>query len=205
MNKDLHNSLGFEGDTYLKDMFQKLIKEQNIKTVIETGGYLGATTKQFSKMLNVIRVYTIEINKEYTNKYPETFKNFYNISITSGDSAIKLWELINTLKIQRRITPEARDVLFYLDAHWGGETPLLKELSHIAYFGLKPIIAIHDFKVPNNENLGFDVYGDIVYEWSYIENHIKEIYGENGFEVFYNNENESCGAKRGVCFIKNKN
>jgi len=53
--------------------------------------------------------------------------------------------------------------------------------------------------VPDHPELGFDVYGDIVYDWDYIAEAVEKIYGKN-FIKTYNSEAE--GAQRGVIILQ---
>jgi hypothetical protein len=64
------------------------------------------------------------------------------------------------------------------------------------------VILIHDFRNPNNPELGYDQYGDIIYEWSWIKESIEKIYGVDGYDFWYNQE--AVGAKRGVIVLKPK-
>lgn len=52
----------FEGDFYLRIEFEKLIKKFKIKNIVETGTFMGNTTKESSKMVE--NVYTIESIKK---------------------------------------------------------------------------------------------------------------------------------------------
>lgn len=90
--------------------------------------------------------------------------------------------------------------LIFLDAHWY-KNPLLSELHAIATHGIKPVIAIHDFKVPDHPELGYDVYAkqNITYDFAYIKESIENIYGKDGYEYHYNSE--ATGDKRGCIFI----
>jgi hypothetical protein len=91
-----------------------------------------------------------------------------------------------------------KKVLLFLDAHWEASCPLLDELAAIAESGMKPIIAIHDFKVPNKD-FGFDSYNGQDYTWDWIAPSIEKIYGKD-FKHYYNTVAE--GAKRGCVFIE---
>lgn len=184
------NSLGFEGDTILEEMFRELIYENRIDLVIETGTFRGATARKLATMCP--QVVTIESSNENfkkassVNSYPRPIYVF-------GDSVELLPATIFEFKGSDK-------TLFFLDAHWEANNPLLKELEIIALTGLKPFIVIHDFKVPNHPDLGFDSYGGQDYEWDWIAESIKRIYGEGGFAVYYNSD--ATGAKRGVIFIQ---
>jgi hypothetical protein len=50
-------------------------------------------------------------------------------------------------------------VLFYLDAHWGDDLPLMEELTIIAPNWSESAIVIDDFQVPGDSGYGFDDYG----------------------------------------------
>lgn len=184
------NEKGFEGDTILHQTFKDLCKKHKIKHIIETGTYLGHTTKHLSKMCK--KVDTIEVVKDNYDNAMTHLSKLKKVTQHLGSSE----------KVLENILPESDEGLFiFLDAHWNEYNPLLDELKVIANKGLKPIIAIHDFKVPNRPELGFDVYNrlGIVYEWNWIYKSIEAIYGVGGYEIEYNSE--ATGAKRGVIFI----
>ncbi len=186
------NALGFEGDSFLQKEIQQLIDKYKINLVIETGTYLGATANKLSEMAT--KVITIEINPEYYSRAKRLLSSKSNVTLYHED----------TLNIFQNIIAESAspNTLFYLDDHWRERNPLLEELSIIAKSEIKPVLAIHDFKVPNHPELGFDSYGGQDYDWNWIKNSIDAIYGENGYEYHYNSEAE--GAKRGVIFIEPK-
>lgn len=196
------NALGFEGDTIFKQTVKNIIEDKKIETAIETGTYRGGTTAQLAQMVK--KVYTIELvldnymyaKETYSCKHPNIH---WNIGNSADILKIVLQNVVNEYK-QKKLDPN--NLFIFLDAHWEAYNPLLEELKTIASFGIKPFIAIHDFKVPNNPELGYDVYGNIVYEWNWIEKDIENIYGAGGFDYFYNNE--ATGAKRGVIFIHSK-
>ncbi len=186
------NALGFEGDTFLKEEIERLVKKHEIAGIIETGTYMGATTLQFESM--GLPVVTIEANEEYYHKAVTKFEG-KNILHRLGNS-------VDILPLLMPFTKTEFTYLFFLDAHWGEDNPLLQELAIIAESKIKPVIIIHDFKVPNHPELGFDSYGGQDYEWSWIEKSIENIYGKDGYNYHYNTE--VTGAKRGVIFIEPK-
>lgn len=186
------NELGFEGDSFLKEAFKEMIRFNGIRTIIETGSYLGSTTKQLSSMVE--KVYTIEINREYFEitraKCAEE-----NVFPYFGNSSELLPGMLEFAK-------DKGPIICWLDAHWGPYNPLLDELKAIKESELKPCIIVHDFKVPDHPELGFDSYAGQDYEWSWIEESINNIYGKDGYKYYYNSQAE--GAKRGVIFIEPK-
>jgi predicted O-methyltransferase YrrM len=186
------NVAGFESDSILKAHFETLIAKHGIDTIIETGTYMGATTLQFASM--VPHVYTIEANKEYHDQAKAKFEG-KNIESFLGSSADILDKVIAKMPITKKM-------LFFLDAHWGPNNPLLKELQIIGNAKIKPVIAIHDFKVPGHPELGFDSYDGQDYEWDWIAASIDALYGTGNYTYHYNTTAE--GASRGVIFIEPK-
>lgn len=181
----------FSGDKYLAETFLMLKDKFGIKTVIETGTYKGSTTLWLNEHFD--DVHTTEIDERL---YPELRQRFKgtNIKLWCAGSEEALPEILSYI--------HDKQPLIFLDAHWY-KNPLLPELKVIAEAGIKPIIAIHDFKVPNRPDLGYDIYPNqkITYEWGYISKHIEAIYGKD-FEYFYNEKAE--GDMRGCIFIHPK-
>jgi predicted O-methyltransferase YrrM len=183
------NLTGFEGDNIMADRVRRLIKDHNIDLVIEGGTYLGGTTKRFALMCK--EVATIEINLEYFTRAQKFLELCHNVQMFFGSTVEILPELLEVHKNKK--------ILFFSDAHWNEFNPMLAELEIIQHSGIKPVIAIHDWKVPGHPELGFDTYKDIVYEWSWIEKSIEKIYGVDGYVREYNSNAE--GAKRGIVYI----
>ena len=137
----------FNGDHYVKEEFEKLIKRFKIKTAVETGTYLGETTEVLAKIVK--KVYTIESVKENYKKAKERLKNYKKVTALLGNSPKAMDYLL--LKAEKPI-------LFFLDAHWGRYWPILDELKVIAKHKCKnSVIVIHDFYVPNS-GLYYDSY-----------------------------------------------
>ena len=85
-------------------------------TAVETGTYLGATTKYLITQFN--KVHTIELDEGLYNVVSKSFKNNPNIECYLGDSANVLKNhLINKLNT----STEDKKVFFFLDAHWSGD------------------------------------------------------------------------------------
>lgn len=180
------NAKGYEGDEFIGKELEKLVKEFEIDQIVETGTYKGATTKRLSEFCHVL---TIEVNR---NNYLESQANLkgFNAHVTLGSSPERMSEFLPNMT--------GKNFLFFLDAHWNG-TPLIQELDVIANNKLKPVIVIHDWKVPDRPDLGFDSYNGQDYTYDWIKPSLEKIYGENGYSYHYNDKAE--GAKRGVIYI----
>lgn len=186
------NLAGFESDNIMAERVKRLIKDFNINLVIEGGTYLGGTTRRFAMMCK--EVATIEINLEYFMRAQKTLEHCPNVTQFFGSTVEVLPELIEVHK--------NKNMLLWIDSHWEDNNPLLAELEIIQHSGIKPVLAIHDFKVPGHPELGFDTYKDIVYEWDWIKPSIEKIYGVDGYVREYNSKAE--GAKRGIVYLMPK-
>jgi hypothetical protein len=177
----------FNGDPFILEEFKKLIKNFNLRYIIETGTFEGDTTLALACIAS--HVHTIELNPKYLAIAKEKLKDLSNIYFYQGSSP----EVLNDM-----LKGAENNILFFLDAHWNSYNPLLDELKMIKKHNLKPVIAIHDFKVPGKP-FGFDTYGGQDYDWEWIESAIKDIYGAEGFTFWYNSEAQ--GAQRGIIYI----
>ncbi len=183
------NSKGFEGDEFVAKEFEKLIDQFNIHVVIELGSFLGFTAKRLSQMVK--EVYTVELRKDYFLHAKENLKDCANVKISNFDSVAIL---PNLLKVNQN-----KNILIFIDSHWAKVCPLLQELDIIQKSGLKPVIVIHDFKVPNRPELKYCTYDGQDFTFEYIQSRIESIYGKDAFDYHYNGE--STGAMCGLIYV----
>lgn len=176
----------FNRDNLLHDKFKQLITDNGIEVVIETGTYHGRSTKAFAEM--GVEVHSVDNNQGYLDIAREYLK----------DTSARLY-MANSPEFLNALLPRIKDqkILLFLDAHWEHYCPLLDELKEIAAAGIKPIIAIHDFKVPNKD-FGFDVYKGQPFNYEWIKPYLESIYGT--YKHYYNTE--ANGSRRGVIFIE---
>lgn len=180
----------FNGDVHLAKKFLQIKKDFSISTIIETGTFHGKTTEWFSR--NFDYVYTAEVKPEHYQIAAESLSSLDNVKMFLDTSPSVLQQVLPVID-------ENKSIIF-LDAHWY-TNPVLDELVQIKKSGKKPILAIHDFQVPEHPELGYDQYPDqgIVYNWEWIQNHIESIYGSDGYIKEYNEI--ATGAMRGCLFI----
>lgn len=193
----------FNGDPFVENIVLTLKKIFDIKLAIETGTCLGGTTCFLAENFELVR--SIEANPDYAaiaiNKLQSMGSRSANCGVHIGKSEDLLPIVLDGIQ------PDGY-VFFFLDAHWGPSCPLLQELETIAYkskvHGFVPIIAIHDFKVPDSPSLGYDSFNFQDFELGWIKPYIDNIYNQpHLFEWnhFYNDDSRSAGAKRGVIYI----
>ena len=186
----------FNRDAFLHAEVARLVGRWQVGVAFETGTFRGHTTIALSLLCEL--TYTAEINEESYDRAAELFELAYE----RGDI---IADLGTSPEIIRASIPEITGlrVLFYLDAHWEDYWPLLDELKVIAELSAPPpVIVIHDFKVPDRPDLGFDSYGDQDLDYDYIRQSLTQIYGENGYDFHFNRV--AIGAHRGVIFIEPK-
>lgn len=187
------NALGYEGDNFIHGELERLCKQYNVSHIIETGTYRGATTKRLATIRGPRSVYTVEVVEKNFEIAHGQLESLLNVRAVLGNSVDILPKWLTTL------AGIADGFLFFLDAHWESYNPLLDELKLIADFNLKPVIFIHDFKVPDHPEFGFDSYAGQDYDFEWIKPSIERIYGAYGYDYHYNSE--ASGAKRGVIYI----
>src|SRR5574340_198310 len=185
----------FNGDRLIQEQIENLIKVFGIRTIVETGTFKGHTTSVMADIAT--DVITIENNETYMEQAKEFFKSKHNITAILGNSPEVIQTKIKGSPILNH------PIMFYLDAHWYQYNPLIDELKAIAELGISDcVIVIHDFKVPDKD-FGFDKFPNgQEYVWEIIEPHVKKIYGDTGYEYFYNTQAE--GSYRGIVYIHPK-
>ena len=111
-----------------------LAKQNNIKTFIETGTYLGETINSVKDYFD--EIYSFEISKELVDLANKRFNKCKNIKIIIGDSGEKMPELLKNINTK---------IIFWLDGHYSkdflfsdksqeynkNESPIKKELYNI--------------------------------------------------------------------------
>lgn len=184
----------FNGDTFLESHFLNLKEKFNVKRIVELGTCLGSSTLWFCEHFE--KVDTVEISPEYAKIANERFEHYKkNPTLYQMSSLDALPLIVPTIN---------EPTIFFIDSHWGANNPLIEELRIISEHlpdKSNAILAIHDFKVPDNNELGYDVYPaqNIVYDWNWIEAAVNNIYGVGNYTIYYNSE--AVGAKRGCIFI----
>lgn len=180
-------------DIYLMENFLTLAKKHNCKTFYETGTWHGKTALSVSKHID--NVITVEVNKNFHKIAATTLQGVENVTLIL-ESSPKAME--NTLENNQK------GLIFFLDAHWQENWPLLDELRVIAEKNIKPVIMIHDFFVPDengNARFGYDTYKGQPLNLSYVQSALENIYGVDGFSYFYSDKVDN---NSGVLYVEPK-
>lgn len=180
----------FNGDHFVAEEFLKLKEKFKVDRAIELGTCVGGTTKWLGENFDVVQ--TIEINGTFQDFAKQRCNRLTNIDFYLGSTVDKLAEVL--------ACEGWKSELIFIDSHWN-TLPIFDELKIIKASGLKPVIAIHDFLVPNEPKLGFDSYEGVDISFVNIKSYIDDIYGEDGYDYHYNTDATSTEIKRGLIFI----
>lgn len=126
------------------------MRKYKLKTFIETGTYLGATTKIMAALME--KCITVELDMALYNRAVDQFKDMPHVICFQGNSGRLISKILAELS-----TP----ALFWLDAHYsGGMTadagydPLLEELDAIVRHKVKQhVILIDDARIHDIETV----------------------------------------------------
>jgi hypothetical protein len=175
-------------------LFASLVGTLDPVAIVETGTYLGTTTEWLSAFQ--VPVFTIERDPAKYGYSKSRLALLSNVHVSLSDSRSGLKRVI------AEALPEHRNTcaIFYLDAHWGADLPLVEEIDVI--FGAMPnaVVMIDDFEVPWDSGYGFDNYGlGKSLNFSYIDNIAKTF----KLRLFYPStpSGDETGAKRGCVVL----
>ena len=176
-------------DTFAQKEFLNLRDMFGLKVAVETGTCLGYTCEFLAKNYEDVR--TIEVSdKYYEIARQNRLQHYPHVKMFMGSSSDNLRLMLEGL---------GDDTFIFLDAHWGDSCPLKDELKQIAEAKIKPVIAIHDFVVPDHPELGFDCIHEQPFNFQWLKSSFDAIYGVDGYDHYYNTEAE--GAKRGIIYL----
>ena len=130
--------------------------EFQLKTLIETGTFLGDTVEFFKTKFK--KVISIELSEELATKAIKRFENDDNVTIIKGDSGVELSHILKGV---------SEPFLFWLDGHYSHscnvngnfivtgkgdlDTPIEQELRSILSTAPKHVILIDDARCFNGE------------------------------------------------------
>ncbi|NJR76863.1 MAG: hypothetical protein HC773_31660 [Scytonema sp. CRU_2_7] len=125
---------------------KSLQKKTKASVFIETGTYLGVTTKRCAPIFN--KLYTIELDENLAKQAKEYLSNNKNIKVIQGD-AVKI--LPNLLEGE-----EISNALVFLDGHFSGgitacgdsPEPAIEELKYLRSTKVRLIALLSMISVP---------------------------------------------------------
>ncbi len=142
---------GLNGQSFRAKTVLNLLQRLPVDGFVETGTFHGFTSALIAAQTN-LPVYTVENKRRYfLAAQPWRLRFPRRLHIVHGDSR----SFLASPALDGLHLP-----LVYLDAHWF-ELPLVGELKAITDRFADAVIVIDDFKVPDDDGYGYDVYGDL--------------------------------------------
>ncbi|HEU5155372.1 MAG TPA: hypothetical protein VFU43_00100 [Streptosporangiaceae bacterium] len=124
-----------------------LIRRYACDAIVETGCFLGDTTCYLSRRYPNIPLYSCDLDAGYAAFTRRRLAGYGNARVTQEDSP----DLI------ARVSTRHKRPFFFLDAHWGEQWPLARELEQIS----SGVVAVHDFDI-GHPRFSYDEYDGIV-------------------------------------------
>lgn len=121
-----------------------LVRRFSCDVLAETGCFLGDTTVYLARRYPGLPVKSCDVDAGHAAFAAHRLACLANASVACGDSASLVADVCGAY--QRP--------LFYLDAHWGANWPLARELAAIK----AGVVVIHDFDI-GHPRFSFDSYG----------------------------------------------
>lgn len=119
---------------------------------VETGTYLGDSSLSVHRLNRRLPIFTCEINKWFFALARWRLAKIPMIKMFNASSTDFLTRLFDSR--QTGVCP-----LFFLDAHWYDEWPLLQELQLISSHQSRGLIIIDDFLVSGQPQFKYDIGG----------------------------------------------
>jgi hypothetical protein len=141
----------FHNDAMFIRVVDSIMSTLAIKSFVETGTFLGFSSKHIARNHPDLKVLTIECNNDYHALSRISLSRYSSVTQYLGDSAALLPDILSSDTI-------CYPTLFFLDAHWKEYLPLTDELLTILGSQKDAVIIIDDFQVPDRGEYGFDTY-----------------------------------------------
>lgn len=139
------------GQDARRHMFRALVNAAGIGAIVETGTFRGTTTEWIADWFSG-PIYTCEAEPRFYAQARDKLSRFNHVQVFKSDSRRFLTEIAPQL-------PQDQTTLYYLDAHWSEDLPLLDEIRQILARGAPAVIMIDDFEIITDQGYMFDDYG----------------------------------------------
>lgn len=124
-----------------------LLAKYSCDAIVETGCFLGDTTSYLARRYPHLPVYSCDNDAQHVSFTRHRLRSASNVTVACVDSPA----LVTTVLASHELP------LFFLDAHWGAQWPLERELAAIT----TGIVVIHDFDI-GHPRFAFDTYQGMV-------------------------------------------
>jgi hypothetical protein len=142
----------FNGQEFRRAIFAELIARVPFGAIVETGTFRGTTT-EYMRSLTSLPIHTVEIHPRFHAFADQRLRRLKDVHLALGDSR----SFMQALFEQQRLG--SAPALFYLDAHWESDLPLVQEVNLIFAGHPNAVVLIDDFEVPGDPDYNYDDYG----------------------------------------------
>jgi hypothetical protein len=182
--------VGFHGDEYLLGVVDGIVG--NCQVFVETGSNVGSTLAYVARKHPELRCLSCEPDKSAFEQAKANAGKYRNVKLF-GDTSQQFIEHLE--KHERGIF--SQPTLFWLDAHgYGFEWPLKKELEFITKRFSSGFILIDDFKVPGQEQFGYDIYQDQICSYDYVKNALDP---SRAYQLYYPTYKDKTSKHHPLC------
>jgi predicted O-methyltransferase YrrM len=136
----------FNGQQLRLKTVRALIDEFEPDAFVETGTFLGFTTRFFSG--NGLPVHTVEVKPSFYLAAKVALGWQKDVNLIRNSSPDALAELVRARTFARPLA--------YLDAHWWNDLPLQSEVDQLLDACAEAVIVVDDCVVPGDEGYGYD-------------------------------------------------
>lgn len=141
----------FNGQIARRRTVDLLVREFSPGALIETGTFLGFTTRCLASY--GLPTYTVEVSPRYRYAARTALRDLDSVTMIWGDSAATMRHLASRPNVTRPLA--------YLDAHWEEDVPLNAEVDCLLSNWKEVVIVIDDFHVPGKPGYGYDIYNGV--------------------------------------------
>lgn len=146
------NECAFHGDPFYQKIVPLIIEKYKATSFIETGTYLGHSSEFIAKLFPELPIYTTEVNDNFFELASKRLGKYSTITPIKQHTLDFLHHTIGNQNLGER-------PVFFIDAHWEHDWPLIGELEFIKARYPNAILVIDDMKIPNQPHFPYDNYG----------------------------------------------
>lgn len=140
------------GQRHRQEMVRELVRLVDLDVVVETGTFRG-TSSEFFLHVTGRPLKSVEANARFHAYARRRLRTYPDADLSLDDSRRFLSRLAQDEEATSATT------LFYLDAHWHEDLPLVEEIRIIAGAWRRAVVMIDDFQVPGDSGYHYDDYG----------------------------------------------
>ncbi len=142
----------FHGDPNYQNIVPLLLNEYKATAFVETGTYLGHSSEFIALQFPGLPHFTTEINDTFFDLAKQRLAPYPHVKLFKKHTLDFLKQDLIHLDLGER-------PVFFIDAHWEQDWPLIEELTFIKEHYPNAILVVDDMQVPGQPQFPYDNYG----------------------------------------------